>query len=167
MCAPFYSDPQAARRKKSYDCNIYKSNPVCASFEHASYKDGRGRPNQDHTRNVMSHPNPRHSTEIDSASFESLIIFPSLSDLIQEEVALLVFHPLRIVSPPSAPRFGNAEMTLFLHCQDEINRVFVVVANLTVTDPLRIQLWSQDRMSKAKSRRKNDGEKIGQTEEIN
>ena len=109
----------------------------------------------------MSYPNPRHCTEIDSASFESLIIFPSLSDLFEVDVALLVFHPLRIVSPPSAPRFGNAEMAPFLHCQDEINGVFVVVANLTVSDPLRIQLWSQGRLNETKSSRKNDGKKTG------
>ena len=88
------------------------------------------------------------------------MIFSSLSDLFEVEVALLVFHPLRIVSPPSAPRFGNAEMALFLHCQDEINGVFVV-ANLKVRDPLRIQLWPQGRLNKTKSSRKNDGEKTG------
>ena len=111
----------------------------------------------------MSYPNRRHCTEIDYASFESLIIFPSLSDLFEVDVALLVFHPLRIVSPPSAPRFGNAEMAPFLHCQDEINGVFVVVANLTVSDRLRIQLWSQGRLNKTKSSRKNDGEKNRET----
>ena len=111
----------------------------------------------------MSYPNPRHCTEIDCASFESFIIFPSLSDLFEVDVALLVFHPLRIVSPPSAPRFGNAEMAPFLHCQDEINGVFVVVANLTVSDRLRIQLWSQGRLNKTKSSRKNDGKKNRET----
>ena len=109
----------------------------------------------------MSYPNPRHSIEIDSASFESLIISPSLSDLFKVEIAVLVFHPLRTVSPPSAPRFGNAEMALFLNYQDEINGVFVVVAYLTVTDLLPIQLWSQDRLNKTKSSRKTMGKKQG------
>ena len=67
------------------------------------------------------------SIEIDFASFESLIISPNLSDLFEVEVALLVFHPLRIVSLPSAPRFGNAEMTLFLHAKTRSTKCLLLL----------------------------------------